>query len=74
MQLRRLKPAPLRVTRTLAATVVAAALCAVAVGAMAVGSLAIGAVVVRKARFRSIEIDDLTVHRLRVLEPTPGAL
>jgi hypothetical protein len=74
MQLRRLEPATLRVTRTFAATVAATALCAVAVGAIAVGSLAIGALVVRKARFRSIEVDDLTVHRLRVLEPTPGAL
>jgi hypothetical protein len=47
----------------------AAALGAFAIGAVAIGKLAISGLVVRRARFRSVEIDDLTVRRLRVLEP-----
>jgi hypothetical protein len=49
----------------------AMALGAFAIGAMAIGSLAVGGLFVRKARLGSVEIDDLTVHRLRVLEPAP---
>ena len=49
----------------------AMALGAFAIGAMAIGRLAIGGLVVRKAKLGSVEIDDLTVHRLRVLE-TPA--
>jgi hypothetical protein len=71
MKLRLIKRATLRATQTVAVGMGAAALGACAVGAIAVGSLAIGGLLVRKARFRSVEIDDLTVHRLRILEPTP---
>jgi len=50
----------------------AVALGAFAIGAVAIGKLVIGGLVVRSARFRSVEIDDLTVRRLRVLEATPS--
>jgi hypothetical protein len=49
----------------------AVALGAFAIGAIAIGRLAIGGLVVRRAKL-SVEIDDLTVRRLRVLEATPG--
>jgi hypothetical protein len=39
---------------------------------MAIGRLAIGGLSVRRAKFRSVEIEDLTVGRLRVIEPTPS--
>jgi hypothetical protein len=51
----------------------AAAFGAIAVGAIAIGALAIGRVEVKKARFRTLEVDELTVRRLRVLEPQAGA-
>ncbi|MGH7490065.1 MAG: hypothetical protein ACREMY_31330, partial [bacterium] len=41
---------------------------ALAVGALAIGSLAVGRIIIGKARFREVEIDDLTVRRLRVLD------
>jgi O-antigen ligase len=41
---------------------------ALAVGALAIGALAIGKLAVRKAKFGEMEIDGLTVRRLRVLE------
>jgi hypothetical protein len=50
----------------------AAALGALAIGAVAIGRLAIGGLVVRRAKFRSVEIGDLTVHRLRVLDAKPS--
>ena len=46
----------------------AAALGAVAIGAVAIGRLAVGRLVVRKARFAALEVDELTVRRLRILE------
>ena len=46
----------------------AAALGAVAIGAVAIGRLAVGRLVIRKARFGTLEVDELTVRRLRVLE------
>jgi hypothetical protein len=46
----------------------AAALGAVAIGALAIGRLAVGRMVIKKARFGALEVDELTVHRLRVLE------
>jgi hypothetical protein len=46
----------------------AAAFGAVAVGALAIGRLAIGHLVIKKARFAALEVDELTVRRLRVLE------
>jgi hypothetical protein len=58
--------------RTIGLALSVAALGALAVGAIAIGRLAIGGLVVRRARFRSVEIDDLTVRRLHVLETTPG--
>jgi hypothetical protein len=30
--------------------------------------IAVGSVVIKKARFNELEVDDLTVHRLRVVE------
>ena len=44
---------------------------ALAIGALAVGALAVGALEIRKARLREVEIDDLVVHRFRVVEE-PG--
>jgi hypothetical protein len=41
---------------------------AIAIGALAIARLAISQLAVKKARFRSVEIDDLTVRRLRVIE------
>ncbi len=58
-------------TRLLALALGTAAIGALAIGAVAIGRLAIGGVVVRKARFGSVEIDDLTVRRLHVTEPRP---
>ena len=37
-------------------------------GAPAMGRLAVARVTVKKARFQSLEVDELTVRRLRVLE------
>jgi hypothetical protein len=61
------------------ASLVAVALGAAAVGAMAIGALAIGRMAinrlainrltVRKAQFGTLEVDELTVRRLRVIEP-----
>ena len=41
---------------------------ALAIGALAVVALAVGALEIRKARLREVEIDDLVVHRFRVVE------
>lgn len=51
------------------------ALGAIAMGAVAIGALAIGRLSVGNARFKTIEIDDLTVRKLRVehLEELPGS-
>jgi hypothetical protein len=59
-------------TRSRVAQVGAVALGAFAIGAIAIGRMAIGGLVVRRARLGSVEIDDLTVRRLRVLEATPA--
>ena len=45
------------------------ALGAFAIGALAIGAFAIGRLSVRKARFHSLEIDELTVRRLRFIDP-----
>ena len=42
------------------------ALGAIAMGAVAIGTLAIGRLSVGKARFKAIEIDELTVRKLHV--------
>src|SRR5262245_40285353 len=46
----------------------AVAIGALAIGRMAVGRMAIGRMAIRKARFGSLEVDELTVRRLRVIE------
>jgi len=46
----------------------AVAVGAIAIGVVAIARLAIGQMIVKKPRFRSVEIDELTVGRLRVLE------
>ena len=51
-----------------AAAVGALAFGAVAIGAIAIARLAIGRMAVKKAKFGSVEIDELTVRRLRVIE------
>jgi hypothetical protein len=52
---------------TPAVAVGALALGALAVGALAIGALAVGRLDIRQARLRKVEIDDLTVGRLRVI-------
>lgn len=44
------------------------AVAALAVGALAIGALAIGRLEMRQGRIRKLQIDDLTVGRLRVVE------
>jgi hypothetical protein len=48
---------------------------ALAIGALAIGSLAIGRLAIGKINVKTMEIDDLTVRRLRILERgnPPGA-
>jgi hypothetical protein len=55
-------------TSLLALAVGAAAFGAVAIGALAVGRLVVGRLVIKKARFGVLEVDELTVRRLRVVE------
>jgi hypothetical protein len=54
--------------RLLALAIGAAAVGAVAIGAIAIGRMAIGGLAIRRARFGSLEVDELTVRKLRVLE------
>jgi hypothetical protein len=56
-------------TRSGAAALGALALGAFALGVAAYGAMAIGRLVVGKARFRSVEIDELIVKHLRLNEP-----
>jgi hypothetical protein len=44
---------------------------AIAIGALAVARLAVRDLAVKRARFHSVEIDELTVRRLRVIEDAP---
>lgn len=60
---------PSPVASLVAVALGAAAVGAVAIGALAIGRLAIGRITVRKAQFGSLEVDELTVRRLRVIEP-----
>ena len=46
----------------------AAALGAIAVGAVAVGALAVGRLAIKKAHFATLQVDELTVRRLRIAE------
>jgi len=41
---------------------------ALAIGALAIGRLAIGGMTIKKARFNVLEVDELTVRKLRVVE------
>ena len=50
----------------------AAAFGAVAIGALAIGRHAVGRLVIKKARFGALEVDELTVRKLRVLEHEPS--
>jgi hypothetical protein len=50
------------------AAVGALAVGALALGAAALGAFAIGRLIIGTARIRSLEIDDLTVHRLHVMD------
>jgi hypothetical protein len=55
-------------TGLLALALGAAAVGAVAIGAVAIGRLAVGGLVIKKARFGALEVDELTVRKLRVVE------
>jgi hypothetical protein len=46
----------------------AAAFGAVAIGALAIGRVAVGRLAIKKARFGTLEVDELMVRRLRVVE------
>lgn len=46
----------------------AAAFAVVAIGALSIGRLAVGRLVMKKGRFGAVEVDELTVRKLRVLE------
>jgi hypothetical protein len=60
---------PVAASNLLAFALGAAALGAVAVGALAIGRLAVGRLVIRKARFGTLEVDELRVRRLHLAEP-----
>jgi hypothetical protein len=62
----RSRPAP--ATSLLALALGAAALGAVAIGALAIGRVVVARLVIKKARFGALEVDELTVRRLRVVE------
>ncbi|MDB5763178.1 MAG: hypothetical protein JWQ21_2173 [Herminiimonas sp.] len=47
----------------------AQAIGAVAFGALAMGVVAIGRLAIGRARIRRLEIDEIVVHRLRVMQP-----
>ena len=51
----------------LALAVGAVAVGAVAIGAVAIGRLLVGRLEIKKARFRALEVDELTVRKLRVV-------
>jgi hypothetical protein len=69
---RRARNASLGEIGVAAGAVGALALGAFAIGALAIGAFAIGCLSVRKARFRSLEIDELTVRRLRFPDTRPA--
>lgn len=46
----------------------ATAIGAVAIGALAIGRVALGRLVVKKARFATLEVDELVVRKLRVVD------
>ncbi len=55
-------------TSLLALALGAAAFGAVAIGALAVGRSVVGRLVIKKARFGTLEVDELTVRKLRIVE------
>jgi hypothetical protein len=58
----------------LAVAVGAVAFGAFAIGALAIGRLAVGRVTIKRARFNVLEVDELTVRKLRVVhQDEPGA-
>ena len=59
-------------TSLMAIALGAAAFGAVAIGALAIGRLAIGRLVIKRAHFRTLEVDELTVRKLRVVERDVG--
>ncbi len=66
------RPRALPLHRLLAVALGAAALGAVAIGALAIGRLAVGRLVIKRARFGVLEVDELTVRRLRVAHQSRG--
>ncbi len=64
------KPLGFRGVAMIATSVGAIAVGAFAIGALAIGRLAVRRVVVENAKFKSIEIDDLIVKRIRAAEVT----
>jgi hypothetical protein len=46
----------------------AAACGAIAIGALAIGQLVVGRLIIKRARFGTLELDQLTVRRLRILD------
>jgi hypothetical protein len=63
---------PARSMLALAAGAVVAG--ALAVGAVAIGQMVIGRLAIGKARFKSLEVDELTVRKFRVIERLDGEL
>jgi len=61
-------PAARPITNLAAFAIGAVALGALAIGALAIGTLAVGRLAIGRGRIKTLEIDDLTVRRLRVLE------
>src|ERR1700738_2742136 len=59
---------PIPAVSLLALALGAAAFGAVAIGALAIGRLVVGHLVIKKARFNALEVDELTVRKLRVVE------
>jgi hypothetical protein len=57
--------------RVLALALGAAAVGAFAIGALAIGRLAVGRLSVKEARFGTLDVDELTVRKLRILERAP---
>ncbi len=62
------RPRALPPTSLLALAVGAAALGAFAIGALAIGRIAGGGAEIKKARFISLEVDELTVRKLRIIQ------
>jgi hypothetical protein len=56
------------IANLLAVALGAAAVGAIAIGAVAISRLAIDRAVIKRARFGKLEVDELTVRRLRVVE------